>query len=47
MPQRDGTGPNGAGARTGRQRGPCVGAKPSRGRRIGSATPRRRRRASA
>ena len=28
MPNRDGTGPDGEGPRTGRQRGNCDGAKP-------------------
>jgi len=28
MPNRDGTGPEGKGPRTGRQMGPCKGAKP-------------------
>ena len=36
MPNRDGTGPNGEGPRTGRQLGNCEGAKPQAGR------PRRR-----
>jgi len=30
MPRRDGTGPAGKGAKTGRQRGKCVGAKARR-----------------
>jgi len=30
MPSRDGTGPAGAGARTGGQRGSCADAKPKR-----------------
>lgn len=32
MPNRDGTGPNGKGARTGGQRGNCPGASPRPGR---------------
>ncbi len=28
MPNKDGTGPEGKGPRTGRQMGPCKGAKP-------------------
>ena len=33
MPNKDGTGPNGKGPRTGRQMGDCDGAKPVAGRR--------------
>ena len=29
MPNRDGTGPDGKGPRTGRQMGPCKGAQPA------------------
>lgn len=36
MPNRDGTGPNGTGAKTGGQRGNCPGAKPAPGRRGGA-----------
>jgi len=32
MPNRDGTGPNGEGPRTGRQMGDCEGAEPVAGR---------------
>lgn len=32
MPNRDGTGPNGNGAKTGGQRGSCPGASPRPGR---------------
>lgn len=31
MPNRDGTGPEGKGSKTGRQMGKCKGAKPQRG----------------
>ncbi|MBR9683805.1 DUF5320 domain-containing protein [Candidatus Woesearchaeota archaeon] len=46
MPNRDGTGPEGKGTLTGRQRGKCDGAKPcpqgrgfGRGRRAGRMNP--------
>ena len=35
MPNRDGTGPEGKGPKTGRQMGDCEGAKPVAGRRLG------------
>ena len=35
MPNKDGTGPEGKGPRTGRQMGKCKGAKPIAGRRVG------------
>ncbi|MBN2881244.1 DUF5320 domain-containing protein [Candidatus Woesearchaeota archaeon] len=31
MPNKDGTGPRGEGAKTGRQRGNCSGAQPGQG----------------
>ena len=35
MPNEDETGPEGKGAKTGRQMGKCKGAKPNAGRRLG------------
>ncbi len=35
MPNKDGTGPEGKGPRTGRQMGDCTDAKPVAGRRLG------------
>jgi hypothetical protein len=35
MPNRDGTGPEGKGPRTGRQMGNCNGARPIKGRGLG------------
>jgi hypothetical protein len=36
MPNRDGTGPEGKGPKTGRQMGDCEDAKPVAGKRLGS-----------
>ena len=41
MANRDGTGPNGEGPRTGRQEGNCEGAEPGRGRGRGYGNGRR------
>ncbi|MBT7705899.1 DUF5320 domain-containing protein [archaeon] len=40
MPNRDGTGPEGKGSKTGRQMGDCEGAKPVAGRGRGSGAGR-------